>query len=223
MPKDKSPVEAMMEMEDLSRSLKEMKMPMDDLALVTKVVTALREEIDMFKTAWESIPESDQTRERLMAALKREEVKKKARAEKSSGDTETARAFHSSGGQQRTGNKKGNGDKGKKKTVECFNCGGPHFKRDCPERKTRDTSPRDHRRYDRRDRDESPRNDRRSDRREDRDSRRQDGHGESRRQDGHGESRRQEGRGESRRQEGRGDSRRQEGRGDSRRQEGRGG
>lgn len=144
MRKDQSPVQAMMEIEDLVRSLAEMKVVLDESTVITKVVTALPDAYDAFKTAWDSVPESSQTREMLMSRLKKEELKRKVTPVGDSESAETTRAFYApqrSGTSKSEGKSNGNVDR----VIKCFKCGGPHFKRDCPEmkRKERETQGKD--------------------------------------------------------------------------------
>jgi hypothetical protein len=141
MKRDQSPVQAMMEIEDLVRSLAEMKVVLDESTVITKVVTALPDAYDAFKTAWDSVPESSQSREMLMSRLKKEELKRKVTPVGDSESAETTRAFYAP---QRSGSSKSeekfNGNS--KKVIECFKCGGPHFKRNCPELKQKDETRR---------------------------------------------------------------------------------
>ena len=70
--KDQSPVQAMMEMEELARALKEMKVTLDEATIVTKVISSLPEDYNVFKKAWDSVPDASQTTAMLLSRLKKE-------------------------------------------------------------------------------------------------------------------------------------------------------
>ena len=88
-----SPVQAFTEIQDLARSLNDMGIKMEEIAVVIEIVTSLPEgKYQAFKAAWDSVEKNSQTMSRLLARLKKLEL-----GEKTDGDAEpeVVRAFHS--------------------------------------------------------------------------------------------------------------------------------
>ncbi|CAG7828403.1 unnamed protein product, partial [Allacma fusca] len=90
--KNQSPVDAMMEIEDLVQALEEMGVKMEEAAVTTRVIAALPSSYSAFKKAWDSVPPTSQTREALMSRLRKEELERNTSSEEKDED-DTARAF----------------------------------------------------------------------------------------------------------------------------------
>jgi hypothetical protein len=128
-----SVVEAFTEIEELSRCLYEMDVPMDESMVVTKIVSSLPDKLHAFKKAWDSVPEASPTILMLMERLSKEELESKQFHETHSTEViQKAKAFstHVIG--------KNNGKKGKqsieerKKNSTCNNCGNKgHWWKEC--------------------------------------------------------------------------------------------
>jgi hypothetical protein len=135
-----SVVEAFTEIEELSRCLNEMGVPMGETMVVTKIVSSLPDDkFHAFKKAWDSVPEASQTMPMLMGRLRKEELESKQFHETQSTEVhQKAKAFstHATG--------KNNGKKGKqsieerKKNSTCNNCGNKgHWWKECKSAKSR--------------------------------------------------------------------------------------
>jgi hypothetical protein len=136
---NQSVVDAYVEIEDLARSLNEMGTPMDPAAVVTKIVSALPDsQFNAFKKAWDSVPELEQTLDRLLSRLRKEELELR-QVETESEESSRAIAFaaqHKGKGQN---NRQENPNQQKrqfeikpKRRGNCNNCGIPgHWAREC--------------------------------------------------------------------------------------------
>ena len=133
---NQSPVNAYTEIQDLARILNDMGVPVDDLAVVTKIVSSLPEEkYQAFKAAWDSVDEASQSMSRLLSRLKKLELTTKSSHED---EAELSRAYHSKGqhfkkkGGAHKNEKKGKDMSAVKKETQCFQCGQKgHWKREC--------------------------------------------------------------------------------------------
>ena len=153
-----SVTDAFSEIEGLSRRLRDIGIVLDDSTVVAKIVSALPDEdFAAFKSAWDSVPDADQTLSRLLARLKKVELELKEKAEAAIASGEAEVAFKSqhkgqkkknkggnsnpnnpngNGGNNPNPNGNGSGSSGNKKerrpNVKCYNCNKMgHFKRDC--------------------------------------------------------------------------------------------
>ena len=101
MSKSQSPVQAMVEIEQLARSLQEMGCAMPEEGIITKIVSSLPKQYSAFQTAWDSVSQSEQTRPNLLARLRREELKNKTATENEEKEEEsssTTKAFRMEAG-----------------------------------------------------------------------------------------------------------------------------
>jgi hypothetical protein len=136
-------VEPFTEIEELSRCLNEMGVPMDETMVVTKIVSSLSDDkFHAFKKAWDSVPEASPTMPMLMGRLRKEELESKPFHETQSSEAvhQKANAFLTNA----TG--KNNGKKGKqsieerKKSSTCNNCGKKgHWWKECLSAKKSET------------------------------------------------------------------------------------
>ncbi|CAG7731317.1 unnamed protein product, partial [Allacma fusca] len=125
-----SPVQAMMEMEELVRCLQEMKVTLDEATVVTKVISSLPDDYRAFKKAWDSVPEANQTRAMLMSRLKKEELERKTDSDAAE-EVEMARAFASRPDQIKKMDKK-TYSPDQKRRPKCYKCGKiGHIRKDC--------------------------------------------------------------------------------------------
>jgi len=123
--------------------LSEIGVKIDESTVVAKIVSALPDEdYSSFKSAWDSVADKEQTMNRLLARLKKEELVLKQKQENDqatgasgSGDKEEPTIAFKSRMQNKHVKKK-NGNNGshqdKKPKGKCYHCGKPgHFKKDC--------------------------------------------------------------------------------------------
>jgi len=72
---DQSILDAYAEIEEISRSNNEMGVAMAESAVVTKIVSALNKEVHgSFKRTWDPVPDAEQTMDRLLSRLRKEEL-----------------------------------------------------------------------------------------------------------------------------------------------------
>ena len=133
-----SVVEGYAEIEELSRSLAEIGINMDESAVVTKIVSAMPDKHTAFKKAWDSVPDAEQTLSRLLSRLRKEELEQGQVKEETHEDQQPS-AFFTKGGKRfrkpcpsdKTP-QRGSYPKGVKKKGNCHNCGKPgHWAREC--------------------------------------------------------------------------------------------
>jgi hypothetical protein len=75
---DQSLTAAFTEIERLARSLNEMGVTIDETRTVTKIVSALPEELNAFKKAWDSVPSASQTMSMLFPASRKKSWRRKS-------------------------------------------------------------------------------------------------------------------------------------------------
>lgn len=135
---NQSPIQAYTEIQDLARSLNEMGVKTEEMAVVTKIVSSLPDDkYQAFKAAWDSVDEKSQTMSRLLARLKKMELTVKSATEV---ESDISKAFHSHGTPDKKGSKEADDRREKIKVIKakstCHNCGQKgHWKRECRNRK----------------------------------------------------------------------------------------
>jgi hypothetical protein len=148
MDKHQSPVQAMVEIEQLARSLQEMGCGMPEEGIITKIVSSLPKQYSAFQTAWDSVSPSEQTRPNLLARLRKEELRTRSEAEKEDDEdsSSSTRAFKMDssyrnkkwdGSKKQWESRKDGEDRESRPKGACFHCGkNGHYKRDCRSRKS---------------------------------------------------------------------------------------
>jgi len=132
-------IDAYTEMQGLWHSLKEIGVPMEESAVVTKIISSLPDsKYSAFKKAWDSVAEASQTMTVLLARFKKEELDQKG-SEGQSTKKEKSKAFftsdHKKGGKGSPAGKSQNPSSDRKKG-KCHFCGKEgHWKMECRSRK----------------------------------------------------------------------------------------
>jgi len=123
-------VDAFGELEELSRALAEMGVPMAESAVVTKIVSALPDsKFKAFKKAWDSVPEHEQKMDRLLSRFRKEELEQKEVDGQSVDPSERASAFAAKYKDKNNPHKK---KQQPKRKGECNYCKKPgHWEREC--------------------------------------------------------------------------------------------
>jgi len=137
--------EAFSEIEGLTTRLRDIGVVLDESTVVAKIVSALPDnEYGSFKSAWDSVPDGDQTMTRLLARLKKEELALQQRngsfesnEKDEKGEQNVAFKSYANSGGKKKGNHSGKGPNptNQSKTKfkgKCHHCGKPgHMKKDC--------------------------------------------------------------------------------------------
>lgn len=135
MKEDQSPVEGMEEIEKLATALASLGVAQADSSIISRVLTALPSKYENFILAWDSVSQTDKTRENLHMRLKKLESMEREKAASASGDgdTNTQNVAFAAGKEQHrhNGGKKKN-EKAPKRKGNCNFCGKPgHWEREC--------------------------------------------------------------------------------------------
>lgn len=112
--------EFMSQLEEIKGNLKALGEEISDKMIVTKVLMSLPENMKHFVTAWESTPEANRTLTDLMSRLMLEEERNKC------SETSAALAV------QKLAIRREYNKIGHKTQIKCFECEGPHLRRNCP-------------------------------------------------------------------------------------------
>jgi hypothetical protein len=144
-----SSISAYMELQNMARSLNELKPgAIDEATTITQIVSILPDKhYFAFKKAWDSVPEETQSMPMLLARLRKEDLELRQKEEQEEETTQAkSMAYAAFNNQQRRREyptrERGYSERGEKETkhnpeqkkrIKCFNCGkmGSHRAKDC--------------------------------------------------------------------------------------------
>ncbi|KMQ86054.1 integrase core domain protein [Lasius niger] len=122
-------------LESFARRLQKLNEPISDTMLMTTVLNTLPPAFRHFHSAWDSTPAAKRTLDKLISRLMVEEIRLGINDISMRAESALISKKQIKGGNttQRT-HKKDKADSSKIK-IKCWTCGGPHLRRDCPEKK----------------------------------------------------------------------------------------
>ena len=135
---DQSPIKTYTDLQEIASCMKELGCPVEDIALVTRIVTSLpNEKYFAFRQAWQSIDTGNQTMTRLLARLKELELSMKNEEQ----DLEAVRAFMTKPNHKKPFHPKEKHESKEKiqslkERTKCHRCGQKgHWKSECRNKK----------------------------------------------------------------------------------------
>lgn len=132
MDKDTSVAQHVARIEEMARQLEDLGHKQEEVTLVTKVLHSLPASFRNLISAWDSVPEEEQTMKNLLPRLMKEELLNKGMAGLQLDDVDTGSALYSNGKRpknNKTNNKNKDQNSSKKFNGRCHGCGKYGHKR----------------------------------------------------------------------------------------------